>query len=115
MFGQIIPGIFVIVAVLALILHASSHPRTVTCEINDRGVMVDKTLYPFVSLDSFWIPHDEYPHKVILKSRKTFMPFVILYIEEVDPEDIRQVLMNYIAETEHQEPLLKHLLERLGF
>jgi hypothetical protein len=52
---------------------------------------------------------------MIIKSRKLFMPFIVLYIDEIDPESVREVMLRYIAETEHNEPLLKHLLEKAGF
>ena len=115
LFGEFISGIFVIVAGLALVVHASRPPHTVTYQINDRGILFDDTLYPFVSLDSFWIPHEALPPKLILKSRKLFMPLIVVYIDDIDPEDVRQVLMRYIAEAEHHEPLLKHLMEWVGF
>ena len=115
MFGQVITGIFIIVAAVALVLHASKPPRTIDCEINDRGIIIDHVLYPFLSIDSFWIPHDEAIPKVLFKSRKTFMPLISVYIEGIDPEEIREILLRYIAETEHHEPFLKHLLEGFGF
>jgi hypothetical protein len=114
-FGQIITGIFVIVAAVALVLHSSRPPKTIYCEINDRGLIIDNALYPFLSLESFWIPHDELPPKLILKSHKAFMPFLVVYIQEVDPESVREIMLKYIAETEHHEPFLKHLLEGFGF
>ena len=43
------------------------------------------------------------------------MPFLMIYIEEVDPEDVRDILLNYISETEHHEPLSQKLLEVFGF
>lgn len=115
MFGEIVTGIFVIVAAVALVLHAAHPPREVRYEVNDRGIVMDDTLYPFLSLDSFWIPHDEQPPKILVKSRKLFMPLMVFYIEEADPEKVREVLLRYIAETEHREPALKRLLEWLGF
>ena len=114
-FGEIIPGIFVIVAAVALVLHASKPPHEIAYEINDRGIVQNDTLFPFLTLDSFWIPHDEHPHKIILKSRKLLMPLMIFYIDGINPEDVRQVLLKYIAETEHREPFLKKVLEWLGF
>jgi hypothetical protein len=114
-FGNIITGIFVLVAAMTLVIHASKPPRVIYHEINDRGLIIHDTLYPFLELDSFWIPHDEPYPKIILKSRKTFMPFIIVYIDEIDPEEVREVMLRYIAETEHHEPFLKHVLERLGF
>ena len=114
-FGEAVTGIFVIVAAVALVLHASKPPQIVACEVNDRGIIFGNILYPFLTLDSFCIPHDETPPKILLKSRKLFMPLIVIYIDEVDPEDIRAVLLRYIAETEHREPFLKQALERLGF
>ncbi|MBU6426621.1 hypothetical protein KGQ27_00015 [Patescibacteria group bacterium] len=114
-FGNIITAIFIIVAASALVIHAARPARTVYHEVNDRGIMVDKVLFPFLSLESFFIPHDEFPPKILIKSRKIFMPYIVIYIDDVDPESVREVLLRYIAETEHHESLLKHLLERLGF
>ncbi|MFA6458901.1 MAG: hypothetical protein WCV79_00675 [Candidatus Paceibacterota bacterium] len=114
-FGQIIPGIFVIVATSALVLHAANPPKEEIYEINDRGIVIGDTLYPFLTLDSFSIPHDHFPPKLLLKSHKTFMPLMVIYIEEADPEEVREILLKYISETEHHESIFKHLLERLGF
>ena len=113
--GNIITGIFVLVAAAALVLHATHPPRDIYHEINDRGIMINNRFYPFLSLESFWIPHDEFPAKIIIKSRKMFMPFIIIFIDNIDPEEVREVMLRYIAETEHHEHLLHHLLERFGF
>jgi hypothetical protein len=114
-FGQILLGIFIIVAMCALVIHASKRPRIIYCEINDRGVVVDKTLYPFLSLESFCVPHDEFPPKLLMKSRRMMMPFIVVFINEVDPEEVRGVMLRYIAEKEHREPILKYAMEYLGF
>ncbi len=114
-FSQIIPAIFVIVSAVALVLNASRPPKIVRHEINDRGIVIDNILYPFLTLDSFWIPHDEeYPY-ILLKSHKTFMPLTVIIIDQVNPDDVREILLKYIAETEHREPFLKKVLEWLGF
>jgi hypothetical protein len=114
-FSNFIFGILIIVASFSLIVHASKKPRMVHCEINDRGIVVDNILYPFLTLESFWIDAHRRPAKVIIKSHKTFMPFINIYIDEVDPEDVRDILLNYISETEHHEPISQKLLEMLGF
>nr|MBP7119573.1 hypothetical protein [Candidatus Woesebacteria bacterium] len=80
-----------------------------------RGLIVHDRFYPFLTLESFWIPHDELPPKIILKSRKLLMPYIVLFIDELDPEDVREVMLRYIAETEHREHFLHKVLERLGF
>lgn len=114
-FNNIIFGIFIVVAAFALIVHASKKPKIVRCEINDRGIVLDNILYPFLSLESFWIDAHDEPPRILVRSHKTFMPFITIYIEEVDPEKVREILLNYIAETEHHEPLAQKLLEKFGF
>ena len=113
--GNVITGIFVVVAAVALVLHASHPPHIVNHEINDRGIQVGDRLYPFLALESFWIAHDQLPGKMILKSRKLFMPYTVILIDEIDPELVREVMLKYIAETEHHEHFLTYALERFGF
>ena len=114
-FNNIIFGIFLLVGAFSLVVHASKKPKVVHYEINDRGIVADDVLYPFLTLESFWIDAHERPSKILIKSHKTFMPYIIIHIEEVDPEEVREILLNYIAETEHVEPLSQKILERLGF
>ncbi len=114
-FGNYITGIFILVASVALVLHASRPPRKVYHEINDRGIIVNNDFHSFLSLESFWIPHDIVPARIILKSRHLLSPYIIIFIAEIDPEEVREVLLKYISETEHHEHFLHRLLERLGF
>jgi hypothetical protein len=114
-FGNIIFGIFILIGTVSLLLHSHKVPRIIHCEINDRGVVAGDIFYPFLSLESFWIDPQEHPAKILLKSQKFFMPYIAIQIEEVDPEEVRALLLNYIAETEHNEPITQKLLERFGF
>lgn len=114
-FGNFIFGILILVGIFSLIVHASRENRDIPCEINDRGIVIDNVLYPFISLESFWIDSEEMPPKIILKSLKTFSPYIIVHIDEVDPEQVRDILLNYIAETEHHESIFQKILERFGF
>lgn len=114
-FGNVIFGIMILVGVFALVIKASKRPTILHVEISDRGVTLDNVLYPFLTLESFWIDAHEEPRKLIIKSVKTFMPYLTIHIEGVDPEKVRDLLLTYIAETEHHEPLSQKLLERFGF
>lgn len=108
-------AILIVVSAFALVVHAAKRPKVVHIEINDRGIVIDRVLYPFLTLESFWIDAHEFPSKILLKSHKLFMPYITVHIEDVDPEQVRDILLNYIAETEHIEPLSQKILERFGF
>lgn len=114
-FGNVIFGILVIVGVFALLVYGSKKPEMIHVEINDRGLVIHDVLYPFLTLESFWINAHERPPKILLKSRKTFMPYIVIYIEQVDPEVVREIILKYITETEHHEPLSQKIMEGLGF
>ena len=115
-FGSVSFGIVIIVCVVALVIHASTEPAIIHCEINDRGIVVGDTLYPFLSLASFWVHPDNDPQaKIVLTSRKTLMTHVYIPIDEVDPESVRDILLTYITEREYIEPFGHKLLESFGF
>ncbi len=108
-------ALFIIVATGTLLIKATQTPKTLTFSINDRGIVIDDTLYPFLNIESFCVISDEYDPKILVKSTKTLMPLIAIPIDEVDPEAVREILLKYIAEEEHNEPLGVKILERLGF
>ena len=113
--NNIIFGILIIVSSFTLSLFASRKPDLVKVEINSMGVTVGNTKYPYNHLQSFWIETREHTPKILLKSQKVFMPFIVIFIEDVDPEEVHSLLSKYLPEEEHTEPLLEKLLVYLGF
>ena len=114
-FGNLIFGILIIVSSFTLTLFASRKPESMEVEISNTGVRVGKTIYPYIHLSSFWIETRESHPRVLLKSNKVFMPFVVVFLEEIEPEKIRTTLSQYLPEEEHTEPLLEKLLIYFGF
>ena len=84
-------------------------------EINEKGITVEKVQYPYTSLESFWVEENVGLPKVLVKSKKVMMPYIILPIEGVEPSHIREYLAQYLPEEEHHEPLLQYVMEYLGF
>ncbi|MCX6702045.1 MAG: hypothetical protein NTX96_02520 [Candidatus Zambryskibacteria bacterium] len=113
--NNIIFAILIIVSSFTLSLFASKKPESITVDINDIGITVGKNSYPYKDLDSFWIEtHDSYP-RILLKSKKVFMPFVVVLIENIESEKIHEFLLKHLPEEEHTEPLLEKLLLYFGF
>ena len=113
--SNIIFAILIIVSSFTLSLFASKKPETVEVEINLSGVTFGKTHYPYANLDSFWIERREHTPKIILKSKKMLMPFIIIFIEDVPEEKVREILLQHLPEEEHIEPFLEKLLIYFGF
>ena len=113
--NNLIFAILIIVSSFTLSLFASKKPEIITIEIGETGITVGKNNYPYKELESFWIEtRDSYP-RILLKSKKVLMPFVMVLIEDVEPEQIREALSQHLLEEEHTEPLLEKLLLYFGF
>ncbi|MEK7579178.1 MAG: hypothetical protein AAB460_01425 [Patescibacteria group bacterium] len=114
-FGNVLFGVLIIIGALTLVLYVLRHPRHVSFEINTRGVVVDGVLFPYQTLESFWIHEHRIPNKLIVKSQKVFMPYITLPLEGVPASDVRERLLDHISEEEVKESLSEHIMEILGF
>lgn len=119
-FGNYILALLVIVIAASLHIHAHHHePNLVTITLNEKGVRLDHTFYPYKHLESFDIETHETEigtfAKIFIKSKKTLMPLIVIPIAEVHPEDVREYLSIFLEESEHMESVGHRLLEWLGF
>lgn len=109
-------AIVVLVGAFALGTYAKKPAEIIHLEINQRGVLINSTLYLYSSLESFWVEEVEESPKLLIKSAKTFVPLIVAPLSEVvDREELRDYLLDHLDEEEHSEPLSQKIMERLGF
>jgi hypothetical protein len=113
--GNLLFAIVLIVGGSALSYQAGQKPELIEFSADQRGIRIDDTLYPYSSLQSFWVENNPHEQKLILQSEKTLMPYIIAPIEEVDPEELRHFLLQFLPEEHHKEPLSQKIMEYLGF
>lgn len=110
-------SILVLLATITLFLFSIRKPRLISFGITDQGVLSDKILYPFQTLESFWIvlsAEDKY--KILIRSKKTFSPTIVIPIgKEIDPNIIRERLLEKIVEEEQVESPAQKIMDYLGF
>ncbi len=110
--------LFAFVIVLSgfvLSLFAARPPKQIEVTISDEGIRVENTFYPFHSLESFWIDEKEQKSKILIKSQRLLMPYIIVPLDDADPEKVQMYLSRHIPEVFHSESSLQHLMEYLGF
>jgi len=112
--GNILFGLFVLIAATTLAIHASHPPKILKVSINERGITIDRFHYPFNTLKAFWINNENHP-ALLLHSQRFFFPLVIVRLEDMDVEGVRQALLLFMEEKELHEPLLQKLAENFGF
>jgi hypothetical protein len=113
--NNIIFGIFIIVASLVLSLFASRKPDVVTVVLDSAGITFGKTRYPYSALESFWFESNDAHPRLLIKSRKMFMHYIVIHADNEDSDEIRQFMRQHLKEEELTEPLLEKVLIYLGF
>ena len=114
-FNNALFGILILLSAGILIFYTIREPQEIEYEINRRGIMVGKELYPYLTIESFWIETRGTEPKIILKSKKAVMPYIIIPLHEDSVDEVANVLSQFIEEKELQEPASHKVMEYLGF
>lgn len=115
--GNSIFAILILIIALVVGLHSREQPPLLHFEINNRGIIANKRLYPYESLESFWVEDREARGvKVLVKSKKLLVPLIVMPVESsIIPDTIRAYLREHMHEEEHAESIFHYLMEYLGF
>ncbi|PIP73049.1 MAG: hypothetical protein COW88_03200 [Candidatus Lloydbacteria bacterium CG22_combo_CG10-13_8_21_14_all_47_15] len=108
-------ALIIAISAFSMALYAARKPRQIQFEVSERGVSIGDTRYLYQSLESFGILEKTSGPVLMLKSEKTFMPFISIPLGDTDTEDIRDFLLDYLPEETHDESLSEVLMEYLGF
>lgn len=112
--GNVLFALFIIVCAVTLSLYALKHPQHVNYRIDDKGILVDTTIYPHQTLESFCIHEHHDSFRLVVKSQKLFMPYILIPLDTVPPQDVRRALAGKLPEVYVPESISEKLLEALG-
>ncbi len=115
-FGDILFGVVLAVGTFTLCLFASRKPSIVSVEVSDKGVAIEKTLFPFATLESFSVD-DAHHHgpRLVLKSKKPVVPLIAVPIQGVDLQELHDYLETQLKPETFEQNLMHTLFERMGF
>lgn len=113
--GNILFGFFILIGAFTLAMYSMRTPEEMFVEINNHGIVINDRIYTYNSLESFWVEGYDTEPKIIIQSEKTLMPYIVIPLGGVDPEEVREYLLEHLEEEEHSEPLSHKIMEYLGF
>ena len=112
---DILMVIFLILSSLVIILHANKKPTMSKVVINNAGVTIDDHIYYYKELKSFWLDYDPHGQKELsLEAKKLYMPYIKVSIENQNPVEIRSLMINFVAEKEHEKSLVDLISRKIG-
>lgn len=112
---NLIFAILILISAIALSLEASRHAQIINISIDNVGVKIGETFYPYENLESFWIETSDFFPRILLKSKKTLMPYITILLSDADSNHVRIILLTHLREIKHSETLMEKILIRLGF
>ena len=115
-FGNVLFGIVIAIGAFTLTVFASRKPDIVDAQVSEKGLVVDKTLYPFGTIESFSIDDHHHGPRLIIKSKKVIVPLIAIPLSgDLDIDDMRSFLANHLKEETFEQGLMQTIFDRLGF
>ncbi len=115
LFNNVLFSVVILLAFFTLMMYAKRKPSLLQIKIDERGIMEGHIHYHFSTIDSFWVEDRYGESKLILKSKKKTLPYIVIPIFDVSVDDVRDMIKKHVPEEEHQEPIGKKIMEYLGF
>lgn len=115
-FGNVLFGVVILLGAITMVVFAMQKPHIIPFAVLTRGIRAGNELYPYSTLESFYLDED-HPRgpQLIVKSKKFFMPLLILPIPEEYIDDIDDLVGSRLPEEHLEEPVAHRLLELVGF
>lgn len=114
-FGNFLFGIFIIIAGVTIGMLSYKETRVVPIKITSKGIVLGKYLYPWMSYKSFWI-EDEHTHgfRILMHPVSSFLPLVVIPVnEEVDLNEVRDILLEFLEEEFLSESFVHKWFDKL--
>lgn len=117
-FNNVLLGLLILLSAFASFMFVHTPPKIERYELNRKGVVIGEDLYPYNSLESFYVvDEDGYERdRILIKSRKFFMPLIIIPLgNEVTVDEVYDFLIEYLDEEEMREPPAYYIMKKIGF
>ena len=108
-------AVFLILSSVVLILYATKKPQIKTIAIDRDGIHMGENSFLYEELKSFWIDYRPGQDKELsLESKKWYLPYVKISLEDRNPIEIRSWLMSFIPEKKHEKSVADLVNKRIG-
>lgn len=96
--------------------YARRRPDEITVSITPKGISRNGQHIPFHSVKYFWVVHHDQAKAIHLETNAYLNHSVIIQLNDQDPEEVAEVLSNFIEESApNVEPLTHRIARKLRF
>ena len=116
LFKNFLFALLIVIGSFTMSLLAAKPARILSFTLTERGILIDGSLYPYQILVAFWIEDRTENHPLLIIDSSRFLtPHLLIPLEDVDADAVREYLLKHLPEEELSEPLGQRLAEFFGF
>ena len=113
---SILFAFLILIGGTAILLFGARRPNIVTFEVSGMGVRVGDRLFPYETLQSFWIFYRAGDIKELsVRSDQLLVPMIKIPLGDQDPTVLRELLLEFMPEVAQEESLVEVLARLLKF
>lgn len=114
-FKNFLLALILLIGIGTVMALANRKPELIHFVISAQGIRIKNNLYPYGEISSFSLKDDTEPYKLMIESNRLIFPNLIVPLGDIDPDQIRDYLDNFLLETPFEESILDKISEQLGF
>lgn len=118
LFGNILLAFLIIIAAVAIALHATKEPPVHTFRLLESGLMVGEDMHLYEHMHSFTVLEDieaEFPPLLSIKTKSWHSPHLVIPLEGVDVDLIYAHFLHHVEEADHPHTFSDLVAAWLGF
>lgn len=118
LFGNYLLAVLIIIATVALALHAAKEPPLHRFRLIETGLAIGDELHPFERMVSFSVLEDVesvLPPLLSIKTENWLSPHLVIPLAGVDADAIYAYFLHHVDEGEHQHTFIDLVAAWLGF
>ncbi len=118
LFSSYLIAVLIVVATIAVALHAAKEPTLHHFRLVEAGIMVGEDLHLFQRMTSFCVLEDtqgELPPILSIKTESWHSPHLLIPLEGVDEDMVYAYLLHHVDEEEHHHTFNDLVAAWLGF
>jgi hypothetical protein len=114
-FGNVLLAVIILLGAFSIGVLASREPREHSVVLDNRGVVIDGTRYPYSAIHSFWVEHETSTPRLFMSMAGIISSHFSFELEdEAHGNRVREFLRRHVREEEQGPHLGEHLAELFG-
>lgn len=113
--GNLLLGLLIGIAGAVTMLSAYKGVAVIPYAITTRGVRIDNKLYPYSTLESYFIVEEDEENPLLLvKSQRLLMPLMVIPLPDEYLDEVEELIASRLPEEPMEEPIIHKLMELVG-